>query len=317
MAASMPGKPVRLAFASDATSAPAISRQGHRLAYAVDQVDLNIYRVDLSAPGLNPGVPFRLISSTKRESKAAFSPDGKRVAFISNRSGAWEFWLCDRDGSNLVQLTALESEDDDRATWSPDGRSIAFGSLVGGKHQLFVASARGGIPRSLMTEPAGLTLWPAWSRDGQSIYFRSRRSGSSEIWKMPAAGGDAVQITPNGHERDLPQESPDGQFLYYVHGDRYPDQCSVWRMPVRGGEETRVLDSTSCAGPFVVLAQGIYFVTPSRSDISYYDFSGGTTRKILTVGRATFIEASPDGRTVLFTQADQSGSDLMLVENFR
>ncbi len=65
------------------------------------------------------------------------------------------------------------------------------------------------------------------------------------------------------------------------------------------------------------MERGIYFITPSRSDISYHDFSSGTTRKILTVERAHFIEASRDGRTILYTQVDGAGSDLMLVENFR
>jgi len=319
MAASMSGRPMRLAFASDAASVPAISRQGNRLAYAVHKFDTNIYRVDLSGPGTNPGVPFKLISSTRLDFCPAYSPDGKRIAFCSDRSGAWEFWVCDRDGSNAIQLTSLGGEDNDRATWSPDGRSIAFGLLVGGQRHIYVTSANSGIPRSLMTEHAGNSTWPYWSRDGQLIYFRSFRSGSSEIWKMPAAGGDAVQITRNS--ADLPQESPDGKFLYYLKGDRYPEQCSVWRMPTSGGEETRVLDSTALDSPYVVMEQGIYFVTPrdkrNRSDISYYDFSSHATRKIVTVQEAAGIAVSPDGRTILCTQFDQSGSDLMLVENFR
>ena len=134
---------------------------------------------------------------------------------------------------------------------------------------------------------------------------------------MPAAGGDAVQITPNGDERDLPQESPDGKYLYYVKADRYPEQCSVWRIPAGGGEETRVLESTSCGGPFAVVERGVYFITPSPRDIGYHDFSSGTRRKILTTERATFIEASRDGRTILYAQPNEAGSDLMLVENFR
>jgi Tol biopolymer transport system component len=126
MAASMSGRPVRLAFASDAASVPAISRQGNRLAYMVDKVETNTYRVDLSGPGMNPGVPFKLISSTRSEWCPAYSPDGKRIAFSSDRSGAWEVWVCDRNGSNAVQLTSLRGEDNDRATWSPDGRTILY-----------------------------------------------------------------------------------------------------------------------------------------------------------------------------------------------
>jgi hypothetical protein len=135
---------------------------------------------------------------------------------------------------------------------------------------------------------------------------------------MPASGGEPVKITRN--TGDLPEESPDGKFLYYMKGDRYPEQCSVWRIPAEGGEETKVLDSTSCLGPFAVGKQGIYFITPSDSqgrDINFYNVSTGEIRQILRVEQAMYIAISPDNRTLLYTQADHSGSDLMLVENFR
>ncbi|RPJ53226.1 MAG: hypothetical protein EHM23_31360, partial [Acidobacteria bacterium] len=157
-------------------------------------------------------------------------------------------------------------------------------------------------------------------RDGQSIYFRSNSSGSSEIWKMPGTGGEAVRITRN--TGDLPEESPDGEFLYYMKGEGYPKQCSLWRMPTGGGEETRVVDSTSCQGPYAVWKEGIYFLTRSdqqeHRNLNLYDFSTGKTRKIPSVELpdAMFIAVSPDGQTILYTHYDQAGSDLMLVENF-
>jgi Tol biopolymer transport system component/predicted Ser/Thr protein kinase len=321
MAASMSGKPVRLAFASDANG-PAISRQGNRLAYEVVKSDIDIHRVDLSGQDLNPGVPFKFISSTRDEVRPAYSPDGKKIAFHSNRSGAWEVWVCDRDGSNAVQLTSLRGDDWDGSAWSPDGRRIAFGLVAAGKLQMFVVNASGGGARSLAAAQSGAMFHPSWSRDGQSIYFRSTRSGSSEIWKMPAGGGDAVQITPNGSERDLPQVSPDGKYLYYLKPIRYPQECSVWKLPVGGGEETLVFDSTGCLSPYAVWEQGIYFFTPQdkqgRKDLTLYDFRTRGARKILTIETtgAFFVAASPDGRTILYTQDDKTGSDLMLVENF-
>jgi serine/threonine protein kinase/dipeptidyl aminopeptidase/acylaminoacyl peptidase len=322
MAASMSGRPTRLAFASDAAFAPAISRKGNRLAYAVRKDDWDIYRVDLSGQDLNPGVPFKFISSTRDEVRPTFSPDGKNIAFHSNRSGAWEVWVCDRDGSNAVQLTSLGGDGWDGSAWSPDGRRIAFGLVAAGKFQMYVVNASGGGARSLATAPSNTMFHPSWSRDGQSIYFRSDRSGSHEIWKMPAAGGDAVQITRNG--ADLPQVSPDGLYIYYLKPIRYPEECSVWRMPVGGGEETMVLDSTACHPSYAVWEQGIYFFTPSdkqdRKDLSLYEGSStGRTRKIMTNEQpgAIYMAVSPDGRTILHTRTYQSGSDLMLVENFR
>jgi len=318
MTAWMSGRPIRLSFASDATSPPAVSRQGNRFAYAVGRSDVNIYRSDLAEPGRNPGIPFKFISSTRQEYAARYSPDGKKIALTSDRSGFWEIWVCDRDGSNAVQLTSLRGEDADGSAWSPDGRSIAFGSVVGGERYVCVINAHGGAPRRLVTVPALYWTSPSWSRDGQSIYFRSKRSGMSEIWKVPAAGGEAVQITPNGAPRDVPRESPDGKFLYFLKLEAQ-GHYGVWRIPAGGGEETKVADWDD----YAFGEHGIYFVTQAdkqgRRNLGFYDSSTGKTRKILTIEdpKASFSTVSPDGRTILYTQLDESGSDLMLVENFR
>jgi Tol biopolymer transport system component len=136
---------------------------------------------------------------------------------------------------------------------------------------------------------------------------------------MPAAGGEAVQITRNGG--DVPQASPDGRLLYYLKDDSYPKSYSEWRMPVGGGEETKVLDSVHRAGHWAFGGQGIYFFAKpdekGRSDIRFYEFATRRINKILTVEREieSWIAVSPDNRTILYTQLE-AASDLMLVENF-
>ena len=138
---------------------------------------------------------------------------------------------------------------------------------------------------------------------------------------MPATGGEAVQITRHGGEADVPQESPDGKFLYYHKG--WPSHCSVWRIPVAGGEEVKVLDSVHPYGLWEVGKQGIYFFTPpdghGRSDLCLYKFATGKTSKILTIEPHLYhrIAVSPDEQTILCTRYEQTGSDLMLVEDFR
>jgi Tol biopolymer transport system component len=311
-------RPRRLAFASEGAYAPAISRQGNRLAYAIERSDANIWRVDLGDTGQNPTVPARLIASTREERDPAYSPDGRSIAYVSRGSGTHEIWMCRSDGSNPVQLTSIGASVALGPKWSPDGRDIAFSAVVPavkGQH-IYVISANRGNPRRLTTGK-----WPFWSRDGQSIYFVSNRSGSSQIWKIPAAGGNAVQITPDGETRDVPQESIDGRHIYYLKG--WPEHPSVWKAPVAGGEESIVLDSVHNFGGWTVGTKGIYFFTPpdaeGRSEIRLYNPATGETNKILTIDRSVFfwIAVSPDERTILYGQYDQAGSDLMLVENFR
>jgi Tol biopolymer transport system component len=320
--ASAPGKPRRLSFAQESARAPSISLLGNRLAYSVDTGDTNIWRVDLPGPERKPGVPFRFISSTRADSQPAFSPDGKSIAFGSDRSGTQEIWLCESDGLNPVQLTSFGSSGEFSSgwKWSPDGRSIAFYRSVGENLEVYVVSANGGVPRRLTTDPAQ-DNWPCWSRDGQSIYFRSNRGGTSQIWRLPASGGNAVQISRDPDGADQPHESPDGRSVYYSKG--YPDPQSVWRVSVGGGEATKVLDGVHPTALWTVAENGIHFFTKpderGYSDLSVYEFPTSKTRRILTVERPVTwtIEASRDGRTILYTQIDEAGSDLMLVENFR
>ena len=318
VAASAAATPRRLAFASEGASAPAVSRQGDRLAYVVTRADDDVWRVDLRSPGQNPGIPARLISSTRMDGYPAYSPDGKRIAFVSDRSGAPEIWVCASDGSNPVQLTEFGGDIVLQPKWSPDGQNITFAAAPAGNEDLYVVSGNGGPPRRVTTHPRS-DKWPSWSRDGQSLYFCSLRSGRDAIWKKPATGGEAMQITRQGG--DLPQESPDGRFVYYEKG--WPLHCSVWRVPAAGGEEVKVLDSTHPEAGWTVGKEGIYFFTTPdrqrRSDICFYRFATGKISKIVTIeGDLGYrIAVSPDERTILYGQYDQAGSDLMLVENFR
>ena len=313
-------EPRRLAFASDHAFAPTISRLGNRLAYVVGRGDTNIWRVDLRGPARKPGNPVQFISSTLSEYEPRFSSDGKRIAFVSARSGSYEIWVCDADASNIVQLTSFGGVGVHAPRWSLDGGDVAFGVPVSRQREyIYLVSAKGGKPRRLTAESAAAFEGsPDWSRDGRWIYFISDRSGRIEVWRMPSKGGEAVQITRN--EADQVEVSPDGRFLYYSKG--WPRQISLWRMPVEGGEEVKVLDSMDPDGRWALGREGVYFFTPpdkqGHSDIRLYELSAGKIRKILTIERAigSQIAVSPDGRTILYTQLDEAGSDLMMVENF-
>ena len=311
--ASRQAMPRRLAFASGEASGPAVSRQLNRLAYVEDEFDTNIWRIDLPDPGSRPSPPAQFIASTRPEFMPAFSPDGKKIAFVSARSGAHEIWVCNSDGSNLVQLTSFAGPKVGGEQWSWDGQSIVF-AVINKEEELYVISANGGAPHRLATPPGG-GKWPYWSRDGQSLYFAS----GNDVWKMRSTGGGAVQITRNGG--DVPQESPDGKFVYYEKG--WPGPRSVWRIPVGGGEETEIFNSVNPSTDWTVGPNGIYFFKVADdkgcSDLCLYEFATAKTRKLLTVERGVSygLTVSPDGRTILYTQLDEAGSDLMLVENFR
>jgi Tol biopolymer transport system component len=238
---------------------------------------------------------------------------------MSQRSGSDEIWICDRDGSKATQLTSFGGAAIYGPRWSPDSQSVAFTAVLKGmKDDIYSIAVNGGAPRRLTTNPAE-DKWPYWSHDGKSIYFTSTRTGREEIWKMSPSGGEVVQITRNSG--DTPQESPDGKFLYYMKG--WPEAVSVWKSSVDGNQETKVLDSVHSEGQWTLAKEGIYFFrSPDKlghSDLCFYEFASSQIRKVLTMQRPidNHITVSPDGRTILYPQSDESGSILMLVDNFR
>jgi len=314
MPASKSARPRKLFAASEELNMPVLSRQGNRLAYVLPKWSVGIWCIDLGETSRTPRTPFKLVPSTRNDAEPEYSPDGNRIAFTSDRSGDFQIWVCNSDGSNAVQLTSLVNSATRGPRWSPDGQSIVFAAKTKADSDIYTIGANGGVPRRLTTDPAS-DRWPSWSRDGHSIYFGRSPDG---IWKMPAAGGDALQVTGKG---GLPQESPDGKYVYYMKAHPYPEQCSVWRMPTGGGEETKVLYSVHCDAYWGVREQGIYFFSKpderGRADLSYYDFTSGKARRMATIERPPgWLAVSPDGRTLLYSPLD-FGSDLMLVENFR
>ncbi|MCP5116054.1 MAG: hypothetical protein GY953_34945, partial [bacterium] len=191
VAASESGRPERLASVGEDGRYPSLSREGH-LVYTRQYFDTNIWRLDLSA-----SLPVKLISSTRRDQNPQYSPDGRSIAFGSTRSGHFEVWVSDNDGTNARQLTAFEGPLTGTPRWSPDGSRIAFDSRAGGSSNIYLMSSEGG-PSERLTTSAADDMMPSWSRDGRWVYFGSNRTGDSQLWKIPVDGGTAVQVTRQG-----------------------------------------------------------------------------------------------------------------------
>ncbi len=315
------GTPERVAATGQNAYSPAISRQGNRLAYNVSFLDSNIWRLDKLGAAGRRNSPAKLISSTRQDHSPQFSPDGKKIVFASDRSGSDEIWVCESDGSHLAQLTSFDGPTSGTPRWSPDSRQIVFDARPAGNADIYVMSAEGGKPRPLTQEPSH-DVMPSWSRDGRWVYFCSNRSGTYQTWKVSAGGGQAVQVTQQGGFEAF--ESPDGELLYYTKG-RGPG--GIWQMPVAGGEERQVPELLSAGywRYWAVLDDGIYFVSPvasARPALKFFSFATRRVTQLRVLERDPLqgppgLTVFPDGRGILYAQADQSISDIMLVENFR
>ena len=185
-----------------------------------------------------------------------------------------------------------------------------------GDSDIWTVSAEGGPPEQLTDGPADDRV-PRWSRDGEWLYFASDRGDGYQIWKRSTKTGEESQVTRNGGFYAI--EGPHSRFVYFSKMD-----ASLWKVPVGGGDEERVLESLSNSwASHAVGQEGIYF-SPSRKEgessvIQFYSFANGSIVDVFrTEDRIPGVmDVSPDGKYVLYTQDDMTGSDLMLVEDFR
>ena len=313
------GDPERLPVGGDNTYYPSVSLQGHRLSYTRVSGGTPIYRIDLSDSTTQRKIATKLLASTQNDASPKYSPDGKRIAFQSDRSGSSEMWLCDSDGQNLTQLTFFRKGVAGTAQWSPDSRQIAFDYRASGMADVYVMNVDGGVPRRVTTEDSDDSV-PSWSKDGRSLYFASNRSGSLQVWKTPVDGGPLVQITKHGGFTAF--ESRDSRYVYYSKGSI---GHGVWRVPVGGGDEVQVMCDGGAGlwGQWTLADNGIYFINYHSNDLAveFFDFATKKTTSIVNLENVNeFISGltiSSDGRQVLYTQQDPVNSDIMLVDNFR
>ncbi len=308
----------RLHFA-DGGLWPSLSAQARKLAYSTEYGNSAIWLRDL----IHADAPMsKLMSSTREQHYAEYSPDGRRIAFISYRSGALNLWMGDADGNNLVQLSNLDSGYG-APRWSPDGSQIAFDSHRGDRFEIYVVDIAERIPRKLATNVPTIER-PYWSRDGAWIYFTSSKNGGRRIYRCPAAGGDATAITPQSlMDATNPEESFVGHTLYFA--DRTVNtlilQISLDRSSDEGTKAHPVegLPSVAYSGTWTVARNGIYFVPASDgSELQFYEFATKRTTTVFRIeNHFSFgLSLSPDERYLLFSKNDQENAEIMVINGF-
>jgi len=315
------GPPQKIPVTNDAAS-PAVSSSGNRLAYAKSRIIANVWSVDLASSQAHAHI---LAPSTRQQYDPVISPDGKRIAFMSDRSGGQQIWVCDIDGANPQQLTSFDQIVNQVGTphWSPDSKQIAFDSRVSGEPNVYIVDSDGGVPRKLETGTRMNSL-PSWSHDGKWIYFANGPTDSSlTIWRVAVAGGHATQLTKT--QSSMPVESPDGQYVYFVRTTA--DKVRLWCIRPDGTDEKMVeaIPPLRTNGyewwPF---GTGIYFYAylNGKPEVDFLDLRTSRIHRTYTPDKPPApwlggLSVSPDGKLLVYSRIDEVSSDLMLVDNFR
>ena len=251
-----------------------------------------------------------------------FSPDGTRIAFASRRSGHFELWVSNRDGSQPNRLTNFEGQAGgkpvldrrrqvDRVRRAPPGR---------GSWNLYIVPADGG-PVKPLTSDAFNNTRPSWSLDGRWIYFASDRTKDWQIWRMPSAGGKPEPIT-GGAEGSLSSRGTAdasttlSRRLWRASGRSRPREARKFRSSSTGAGQLN----------FDVAENGIFMMDTSATPQVTVEMFSFASRQIVPVARlppgvriqgVSYLTVTRDGRSMLYARFDQSQSDIEMLPGFR
>jgi Tol biopolymer transport system component len=211
---------------------------------------------------------------------------------------------------------------------SPDGRDVVFDSRKSGRSAIWLVGVEDGRPPRLLTTGQE-DMTPNWSHDKQWVYFSSKRTGSEQIWKMRVQEGqqsEAKRLTTRQGGVG-PVESADRKWVYYFAFAVPAEPPALWKVPVEGGEEERVLELPKGHhwASWSLAKQGIYFVdsdAPRGPTIQFFDFASQEKKPVAQFEKDPaeqllfWFAVSPDGQWILYSR-ESFPRDIMLVEDFR
>jgi dipeptidyl aminopeptidase/acylaminoacyl peptidase len=223
-------------------SSPAYSPGGTLLAFSRDQTaDLtpveDIWVMKPDGTGQR-----RLTTSAADDFGPAWTPDGSRILFATNRDGNYEIYSMAYDGTDVRRVTT-NAATDIQPSVSPDGTKIAFSSNRGTStnFDIYVMNTNGSNVVRLTTD-AGGDFAPDWSPDGTTLAFHSDRTGDFEVYTMSPSGSNVVNLTLDPTSDDFASAwSPDGGAVAFT-SDYYGDY-DIWLVGAAGGDPVLVTDT--------------------------------------------------------------------------
>jgi serine/threonine protein kinase/Tol biopolymer transport system component len=262
---------------------------------------LGVWKLTETTP--QPSMHFSAVTNFAGvQAQPALSPDGRSVAFVSNRDGPYEIYVGLISGGNLVKLTD-DANFKARPCWSPDGTEIAYGRLnQSGIWDIWEVPALGGTPRRLILN----ALDPAWSPDGQTLAYANGVTGA--LWTSDLAGQNAhrVAVPDTSDERCAePRFSPDGHELAFV-AKWYGPYGSVKVANLASGKVREVAQAETLALSPAWSGDGkfLFFASSRGGTMNVWKIAatGGDPERV-TAGQGddAQLDASADGKRIAFS----------------
>jgi len=314
------GPPVSLGIIGDYLTQAAVHQPSGRIVSGTfrDQSDVLRFAIPAAPAQAAAEPPAQgFLESTFVDRGPAYSSDGSRIAFISDRTGRRQLWVATAAGDSPTEWTQTFEANPPPPSWSPDGSQIAFtGVGPSGSSQLFIADATTRIARPL-TRDALEYGHAEWSPDGRFLYAAAAAKGAFGIYRVPAAGGAAELVLPE--YRAVRGMDPSGAGLYVTRVDAQ-NLSDLYYVPLPKGPPVH-LAALSFTEDAWVTAAGVYYMArradrPLAPVALYFRTHAGVVTLLQEYTRppGRGLSVSADGRYAVTTLVVPPISDLLLLE---
>ncbi|HEX7359710.1 MAG TPA: protein kinase [Bryobacteraceae bacterium] len=255
-----------------------------------------------AVPPPQPSMHFSAVTNFAGvQAQPALSPDGRSVAFVSDRDGPYEIYVGLISGGNLVKLTD-DPKFKARPCWSPDGSQIAYARLNhSGIWDIWEVPALGGTPRRLILN----ALDPAWSPDGQTLAYANSVTGA--LWTSDLTGQNAKQVAaPDAGSRFAePRFSPNGRELAFVK--RWPGPYGFLEVTELASGKVRQLttdEALALSPAWSPDGKFIYFAWSRGGTVNVWKIAAiGSEPVQITAGQGddAQLDVSAEGKRIVFS----------------
>ena len=304
---------------TDIGFSPSWSPDGRHIAFVSGKKGVYVIEFREAGSGGTPldqmeevaGAIRRLTNHSADDWSPSWSPDGRHIAFSSERDDNFEIYVMGSDGSNPRRLTN-HSAGDGHPSWSPDGRHIAFASWRDGNFEIYVMGSDGSNPRRL-THDSARDFSPSWSPDGRHIAFSSERDDNFEIYVMGSDGSNPRRLTHDSARDFSPSWSPDGRHI------AFESDFEIYVMGSDGSNPRRLAhDSARDFSPsWSPDGRHIAFMSYRDGNFEIYVMgSDGSNPRRLThdSARDGSPSWSPDGRHIAFASERDGNGEIYVME---
>jgi Tol biopolymer transport system component/serine/threonine protein kinase len=311
------GEPITIALMTGILRNLAVSRDGRSLAVSQLEGSLNLTRLPLAPGGGAPAGPEEELSKGHVVDRyPAFSPDGRHIAFASNRLGAAELWILDI-ATRAAERLDLPGRDlgVNLPVWSSDGRRMAITRLLeNGLQSIWTATTDGSQAEELFPPASGLYA-SDFSPDGRSLLYEARVGGTSQVFLFDLGSRKTRQLTSSSGDKNNAAWSPDGRSI--VFSSNATGTTQLWKASSSGR------DAVMLTSGYERMYHGFYspdgrwiYIQPSHRNIYRLPAEGGKLEPVTRFPESgLFLEEpalSPDGKWLAYCRSN-GGASLWLL----